>query len=232
MASAIYFARRTSYMMTTHGITLDDTVQYDLLHLQTQFLMAVLSLCAIVWLLFMVVYWYLLYREYLGQLDELTGIMGRRMFLAYCDRRFQENAHSEQSGCFLFVDVDRFKQINDTLGHPTGDQVLRTVAERLQTCFAGIGQVGRMGGDEFAVFVDRAIPAAELRKLLDGFLAGLAGILPAYGPVTCSIGACYYAYPADLDAVYAETDKLLYAAKQRGRAQYVIGGSGTYTHRF
>lgn len=232
VASAIYFARRTSYMMTTHGITLDDTVQYDLLHLQTQFLMAVLSLCAIVWLLFMVVYRYLLYREYLGQLDELTGIMGRRMFLAYCDRRFQENAHSEQSGCFLFVDVDRFKQINDTLGHPTGDQVLRTVAERLQTCFAGIGQVGRMGGDEFAVFVDRAIPAAELRKLLDGFLAGLAGILPAYGPVTCSIGACYYAYPADLDAVYAETDKLLYAAKQRGRAQYVIGGSGTYTHRF
>lgn len=232
VASAIYFARRTSYMMLTHGITLDDTVQYDLLHLQTQFLMAVLSLYAIVWLLFMVVYRYLLYREYLGQLDELTGIMGRRMFLAYCDRRFQENAHSEQEDCFLFVDVDHFKRINDTLGHPTGDQVLRTVAERLQMCFAGVGQVGRMGGDEFAVFVDRAIPAAELRKLLDGFLAGLAGVLPAYGPVTCSIGACYYAYPADLDAVYAETDKLLYAAKQRGRAQYVIGGSAACGCRF
>ena len=107
VASAIYFARRTSYMMTTHGITLDDTVQYDLLHLQTQFLMAVLSLCAIVWLLFMVVYRYLLYREYLGQLDELTGIMGRRIFLAYCDRRFQENAHSEHRSCAPWQSVCR-----------------------------------------------------------------------------------------------------------------------------
>lgn len=224
VASAVYFARRTSYMMAAHGMALDDTIQYDLLHLQTQFLMAVLSLCAIVWLLFMIVYQYLLYREYLGQMDGLTGIMGRSMFQTYCDRRLQENTRNDGCGCFLFVDVDHFKRINDTMGHPAGDQVLRTVAERLESRFAGSGRTGRMGGDEFAVFMDYPIQPSALEELLDQFLSDLTEILPEYGPVTCSIGACYYPLPSTLDEVYAATDKLLYAAKQRGRAQYVIGG--------
>lgn len=223
-ASAIYFARRTFYMLTTHGMFLEDAVQYDLLHLQTQFLMAVLSLCAIMWLLFMTTYQYLLYREYLGRLDGLTGIMGRSMFLGYCRRRLQENSASGREGCFIFVDVDHFKGINDTLGHPTGDMVLRTVAERLRECFSGKGQAGRMGGDEFAVFLDQAVPRPALEALLDRFLEEVSGILPEYGRVTCSIGSFYFSYGEELDRIYEETDRLLYKAKQQGRAQYVTGG--------
>lgn len=220
--SAIYFAQRTAYMMSVHGLELDEMVQYDLLLLQIQFLVAILALSGFVWLLFMMIFQYLVYREYLGQMDGLTGIMGRNMFLTYFRRMLQENASSHQKGCFLFLDVDRFKEINDSLGHPTGDLVLQKVAECLQNIFSEYGQAGRMGGDEFAVVLEQAIPRELLTSLLEQFQAQVAQIRSI--PVTCSIGGYYFSYSDDWENVYKETDKLLYEAKIGGRAHYVIGG--------
>ena len=185
---------------------------------------ATLSLCFLLAVCLLIVYHYLSYLEYMGQMDAVTGVMGRKMFLHYCeDALDSKDAIPPRQGCFLFVDVDYFKSINDTLGHPVGDAVLREVAQALQSAFSAFGGVGRMGGDEFSVLLMGGITEEELRQKLDAFQSGIAAILPAPEKVSCSIGACWFTHPQDIQTIYPQTDRLLYAAKRQGRACYVMG---------
>ena len=84
-ASTIYFSQRMSYMLQNHGLAISAEIDHDLAHLQTQFLIAMLAIYFIMALSMLLVYKYLAYKEYLGGLDGLTGIMGRKMFLDHCD---------------------------------------------------------------------------------------------------------------------------------------------------
>ena len=80
-----------------------------------------------------------------------------------------------------------------------------------------------MGGDEFAVMLEKMMPLPELKEKMDGFLKNISGILPSPETVSCSIGACRFNYPQQIDTLYSQTDKILYAAKRQGRACYVVG---------
>ena len=222
VASTFYFAQRMAYMLGVHGLTLSSEMKHDLLHLQIQSLFATLSLNFLLAICLLMVYKYLSYREYLGQLDPLTGVMGRKMFQHFCEKHLTGKAAPSQ-GWFLFVDLDYFKSINDTLGHPAGDMVLKRVAQNLEAIFSGHGGIGRMGGDEFAVLITSPMSQAGLRQKLDQFLEETGAILAAPERVSCSIGACRFSYPQDMQNLYTETDRLLYAAKRMGRACYVMG---------
>lgn len=124
----------------------------------------------------------------------------------------------------MFLDVDNFKTINDTLGHTAGDNVLREIALCLKSMFYDYGIVGRMGGDEFAVMLDKkALSEDELTKLLNRFLSEIAEVLPAPHKVSCSIGVCCFSFPADISSLMNKTDAFLYKAKQNGRACYALG---------
>lgn len=224
VATTVYFAQRMTYMLGVHGLALSPEAEHDLLHLQIQSLFATLSLCFLLAVCLLIVYHYLSYLEYMGQMDAVTGVMGRKMFLHYCeDALDSKDAIPPRQGCFLFVDVDYFKSINDTLGHPVGDAVLREVAQALQSAFSAFGGVGRMGGDEFGVLLMGGITEEELRQKLDAFQSGIVSILPAPEKVSCSIGACWFTHPQDIQTIYPQTDRLLYAAKRQGRACYVMG---------
>lgn len=212
--SAIYFAQRSTYMLSRYGITVSSGVASDTLHLQIQFLFATLSLNAMSILVMLSTYKYMSYQKYLGELDALTNVMGRRMFLANCEHL--------QGGWFLFLDVDDFKSINDTFGHSTGDRTLCRVADSLQAAFADCGIVGRMGGDEFAVLLPKPLPAQELTRRLDQFLAGLAAPSGSDPSVSCSIGVSRYSYPQELEALLKFADQLLYDVKRSGKGRYLI----------
>jgi len=85
----------------------------------------------------------------LARFDSLTGLPNRAMMRQMLDEALR-NASNRQKGCALFlIDLDRFKNVNDTLGHPVGDALLRQVADRLKSVMGEHGQVGRLGGDEF-----------------------------------------------------------------------------------
>ena len=221
--AALYFSQRASYMLTKHGINVSSAVNSDLLHLHLQFFFAVLALNFISIILLTSVYKYMAYREYLGEMDDLTGVMGRRMFMQYCDT-FQNVTKEKLSGTgwYLIADVDYFKNINDTFGHTAGDKVLKDVAVHLNNCFAECGAVGRIGGDEFAAVIDKEISQDEIESRLDEFLTGISDVLPEVHKVTCSIGVCRFKYPQDISDLLKKADEALYKAKKNGRDCYVI----------
>ncbi len=216
--SALYFAQRCIYMLGCYGINVSSGIATDTLHLQVQFLFAVLALNIMIVTVLLMVYQYMSYQKYLGELDALTGIMGRRMFLQHCSQQLDDTL---TGGWFLFLDVDNFKSINDTFGHAAGDEVLKGVASSLKNAFAGCGISGRVSGDEFAVLVHAPLSAQELAGRLDAFHAEMSGLMDGQ-TVSCSIGACSFAQPQTLQQLMAFSDQLLYQAKREGKSRYVM----------
>lgn len=161
--------------------------------------------------------------EHLARADTLTGLPNRRQFnerLALALRRLERHGGPV---ALMYLDVDRFKQINDAFGHAAGDQVLRSFAQRLSGCVRSTDLVARLGGDEFVVLVeDASLPHAaeaiakkllvEMRHRIDAVTVSLA--------VTTSIGIAYSSTPTDADTLLATADKALYAAKEAGRNTY------------
>ncbi len=222
VVAAVYFSQRETYMLQQHGVPVSNIISDELLRLQIQFLIASLSLNFISIFLLISIYKYMSYREYRGEMDELTNVMGRRMFIQYCNKVQKENGTgTERTGWFLFVDVDYFKAINDTLGHSAGDMVLREIAANLQNIIADAGKVGRVGGDEFAAMIEKPMPQHILKERLDRFLEDISDILPDR-KISCSIGAYQFAFPQNVKHLLSETDDILYEAKEKGRACYVL----------
>ena len=223
--STIYFSDRTQHMLDVYGVGITNEMSHDILHLQIQFLAAMLALNFILILIILMVYNYMKYREYQSEMDALTEVMGRGIFLNYCVRcqsKVSKRKTGEgKAGWFLFVDVDWFKQINDTLGHVVGDETLRQVAANLKNIFSGYGAVGRVGGDEFAVIIEAEMSREQLEKKLEEFYVDIATILSDQ-KVSCSIGVYHFEFPEDVQALLAKTDKVLYKAKEHGKACYEI----------
>nr|MCU0937209.1 diguanylate cyclase [Gammaproteobacteria bacterium] len=159
--------------------------------------------------------------------DALTGLPNRALFLDRLERALlQVTRDPSQRVAVLFIDLDRFKLVNDSLGHPLGDELLQETAHRLQSCVRPSDTVARLGGDEFVLLVgslkhaDDAIRVAERvhASLSDPFLVAGREI-----HVTASIGVVMndgrYRSPVDL---LRDADIAMYQAKARGRAGHVV----------
>ena len=97
----------------------------------------------------------------MASLDSLTGLVNRRMFLSILEQTIARAHRSGTDFAVLYLDLDHFKDVNDTLGHPTGDLLLRAIAERLQTSIRSTDVVARFGGDEFAILLDNVVDPLE-----------------------------------------------------------------------
>ncbi len=148
--------------------------------------------------------------------DPLTGLLNRRGFFAEIDPLFA--AHI--GGAFAILDLDRFKAINDRVGHAAGDQVLRDFANRLSAICPRDAIVARWGGEEFVIYFPRTDEAAA-RSTLDAMLSGIADTPvgpPGLPPVTFSAGLVE-AGSEPIERTAERADAALYAAKRAGRAQ-------------
>lgn len=154
----------------------------------------------------------------LAREDSLTGLPNRRMFYAESARALAQARRQEEPCTVLFLDLDRFKEVNDQHGHQAGDALLQEVAEVLRQGSRASDVVGRLGGDEFAMLLPgmtaeaAAVHAERLRERLREQMAGRGW------PVGVSIGVASFRYPpADVDAVVNRADALMYEAKRAGR---------------
>lgn len=160
----------------------------------------------------------------LAAVDSLTGLANRGRMRAMLDEALANSA-SRKEGCGLFmIDLDRFKQVNDTLGHPIGDLLLKEVAQRLAAVVGSDGQVGRLGGDEFEVLLPGVDEEGRLAALAERIIGKLTAPFTIRShPITigASIGIAISRPGKTLaDALIKEADLALYAAKGAGRGTY------------
>ena len=151
-------------------------------------------------------------------LDPLTGLKNKRAIKEEMNRILNE---SGKTGALLVMDLDNFKQVNDTFGHPAGDKVLVLMAECIKSVFRGDDFTARLGGDEFLVFMKGVSDRTAVRKravsLIDRFGGKLTDEIRELG-LSVSVGAAMY--PEDGDSylkLYEAADKALYRAKDQGK---------------
>ena len=159
--------------------------------------------------------------------DALTGLANRASFMRRLNR-VAALAHRDSTYAFavLFLDLDRFKILNDTLGHATGDALLRAVAQRLETCLRPNDFVARMGGDEFTILLDGVRDQAEAELITQRILDRLHGpfaLEPKTVFTSASVGIALstVGYDEPLDLV-AFADAAMYRAKTEGRARLAV----------
>ena len=162
----------------------------------------------------------------LAQVDALSGVYNRRAFMETSEERLKRAEQIQQPMALALIDVDHFKQINDTYGHDAGDQVIRRVSELLRVPVRSADLVGRLGGDEFVILVQ--LPGDQATAMLERTLAQVRSTdmqIADNEPVTVTLSVGLMA--SDGHAGYCLTDLMtaadaaLYVAKDRGRAQVV-----------
>lgn len=105
--------------------------------------------------------------------DPLTGVPNRQLFMSLLDRALSRAKREKKEAYLLFLDLDGFKQVNDTLGHEAGDHLLVAVTERLQSCLRESDSVARMGGDEFTVILEDAKSIKDVEVVADKIIEAL-----------------------------------------------------------
>ena len=156
--------------------------------------------------------------------DPLTDLPNRILF---ADRLTQALARAKRYGRgvgVLFVDLDQFKSINDSLGHETGDAVLKIVAERLVRCVRSTDTIARLSGDEFAMVLSDLAQGQDAGRVAQKVLDAVgrpATVGDRTIPITASIGIALYPFDAaDSDVLLAQADQAMYRAKEKGGQGY------------
>ena len=160
----------------------------------------------------------------LGRTDGLTGLANRRQGFAQAEKELARYHRTGRPAVLVILDIDRFKEINDRYGHPTGDDVLCAVAETLRECCRAVDVVARYGGDEFLLILpDTELPGAEtaagrIRSRLEARAFGRARGLRC----TVSLGAAQANFETtNVDVWIQHADAALYRAKASGRNRFV-----------
>lgn len=153
--------------------------------------------------------------------DALTGLLNRRSFQNKLNGWLQYASRYQRTGSLLFIDIDKFKYVNDTYGHAIGDQYLTAIAELLNTSLRNTDILARLGGDEFAVLLPETA-SAEAQQVANKVLAAFATTTLKFGSQdfspSASMGlASYPQHAADADELVMLADAAMYQAKQDGR---------------
>ena len=163
--------------------------------------------------------------EYHAHHDALTGLPNR---ILLNDRITRELAHARRqqtSAALLFLDLDRFKIINDSLGHAVGDQMLRVISRRLNNCVREEDTVARLGGDEFMVLLPRISGSADAGRIAKKIIGCLVDPISCNGHelhITTSIGISIFPYDGtDAETLIKHADISMYRAKELGRNKAV-----------
>jgi diguanylate cyclase (GGDEF)-like protein/PAS domain S-box-containing protein len=163
--------------------------------------------------------------QYLAFYDPLTKLPNRQLLLDRLQRALSDRDHPRE-GALMFIDLDNFKVLNDTLGHQKGDQLLQQVAERLRSCVHRGDTVARLGGDEFVILIENnhhkpLEPSAAARAVSERILGKLGEPYVLSGHLhhsTCSIGVTLFGRaPWTVSELLKQADLAMYQAKNAGR---------------
>lgn len=157
--------------------------------------------------------------------DALTGLANRALFLDRVAHALARAPRSRRRVAVLFLDLDNFKTVNDSLGHVEGDRLLIIAAKRLASCVRAGDTIARLGGDEFAVLVEDAEVPGDAVALAERITAAFAAPFPLGGSplvATASVGIATSIHSATPDALLRNADAAMYRAKSEGKGRYAM----------
>jgi diguanylate cyclase (GGDEF)-like protein/PAS domain S-box-containing protein len=165
--------------------------------------------------------------RYLANYDTMTGLPNRALLSERLGQAILRGRHSGHRVAVLFLDLDRFKHVNDSMGHATGDRMLRAAGARLRACIASNDTVGRLGGDEFTVVLENLAEAREAesvaQKLLEAFAVPLHLDTGEDVVISPSIGISIFPDHGQVPSELLKfADTAMYQAKERGRNTYMV----------
>lgn len=165
---------------------------------------------------------------HLAYYDQVTGLPNRSLFRDRLGHAIARSKRDETALSAMFLDLDRFKAINDGYGHDVGDQLLKTVGSRLQSVLRETDTVARLGGDEFAILLERTSGEAEARAVAGRILEAMESpILCAKDQIVVSTSVGIAMYPEHgytVEGLLKSADAAMYEAKSHGRACYRMAG--------
>jgi diguanylate cyclase (GGDEF)-like protein/PAS domain S-box-containing protein len=159
--------------------------------------------------------------EYQATCDELTGLTNRNLLNDRLDQAIKGAQRYQKEVCIFFLDLDNFKVINDTLGHSAGDELLKLIAERLQSCARSEDTIARYGGDEFVLIFPQIARMEDAALIAERLIAEISQPLQIKGHKfqgTTSIGISFYPQDGqDKETLLQHADAAMYQAKDKGR---------------
>lgn len=162
----------------------------------------------------------------LAHYDQLTGLPNRLLFNDRLEQGCRNTERNQKVLALVFVDLDRFKYINDTMGHSFGDRLLQEVAERLLASVRQSDTVARLGGDEFVLILQNIENEADAASLLTGIIDLLRRPMPIYEQeiqVTASLGVAFFPdHDQTIDGLIRKADAAMYEVKERGRNAFLV----------
>ncbi len=162
--------------------------------------------------------------NYLAYYDNLTGLPNRRLFVDRLEQAMKSSDRYEQLTAIMFVDLDQFKNINDSLGHDAGDSLLKEAAQRLSDCMRSSDTVARWGGDEFCLMLQNIQTIENVNIVAEKIIACFAEpfvIRKKSMVVTASIGIILYPLDdIDVESLLKNADTAMYHAKEKGRNNF------------
>lgn len=160
----------------------------------------------------------------MAEFDALTGLANRHRMDRRLDSTLAAYRTAKRACALMLLDLDKFKYVNDTMGHPAGDDLLRQVGDRLRAVIGNRGEIGRLGGDEFQVILPDMDDRGELGELADKIIQMLSSPYQVEGKraiIGCSVGVSIAPYDGlERDELTRSADLALYAAKNGGRGMY------------
>lgn len=165
--------------------------------------------------------------EYDAQHDSLTGLANRVLFNSRLELALaSKQRYRESNFAVIFIDLDRFKQINDSLGHMAGDQFLKEVATRISSCIRGHDLLARLGGDEFVVLFDNYDSPIDVEEISSRIIQSIAKPFniesrDMYSGASIGIAYIESGYQT-ADEVLRDADAAMYQAKSLGRGRYIV----------
>ncbi len=162
--------------------------------------------------------------QYMATHDALTGLPNRLMFSQLLNHAIQSAHRHQRQLAVLFIDLDRFKTINDTLGHEAGDQLLQEIAARMKQALRAADVVGRLGGDEFVILIEEISDSGQVATVAHKILSTAIKPMVLLGEecrVTASIGISIYPKDGDDEqSLVKNADIAMYLAKEEGKNNY------------
>lgn len=164
-----------------------------------------------------------------ARFDHLTQLPNRQMFHENLQQSIRQSQRSGLPFALIFLDLDLFKEVNDTFGHDEGDILLQRVAQRIKGCCRGSDQVARLGGDEFIMIIQDIQNPDDIHPICNKILQSISRpykLTVSEVRISCSVGVAFY--PADADnpvELLKYADLAMYAAKEMGRNRYCLFSS-------